>query len=145
VSRYQGWEPQSDQEASHFISAMSGVSLFPRGEWMQLGIADRGTNALIGDLGICITADGEKAEIGFTIAPAAQGQGLGSEAVGAAIGLVFEHTLVAQIFAVTDARNLPSVRLLERVGMRRIETVAAFFRGEACTEIIYAISNNAAP
>ena len=111
---------------------------------MQLGIADRRTHALIGDVGICVDAEGEKAEIGFTMDSTAQGMGLGSEAVRAAISLIFERTPVAQIIAVTDARNLPSIRLLERVGMRRIETVAATFRGEPCIEYVYAISKEEA-
>jgi RimJ/RimL family protein N-acetyltransferase len=43
------------------------------------------------------------------------------------------------VVAVTDTRNAPSVRLLERVGMRRVDTVAAVFRGEAGMEHICAI------
>jgi RimJ/RimL family protein N-acetyltransferase len=72
----------------------------------------------------------------------AQGVGFGTEAVREAIGLIFERAPVAQIVAVTDARNLPSIGLLERVGMRRVETVAAVFRGEPCMEHIYAISRH---
>ena len=119
---------------------MSSVRLFPRGQWLQLGIADRSTNALLGDVGICVAADGEKAEIGFTMDSSAQGMGLASEAVRAAISLIFDHTTVARIIAITDARNLPSIRLLERVGMRRIETLAATLHGEPCMEYVYAIS-----
>ena len=70
---------------------MSTVRLFPHGQWVQLGIADRRTHALIGDVGICVAADGEKAEIGFTMDSTAQGMGLGSEAVRAAISLIFER------------------------------------------------------
>ena len=142
VGLYQGWEPQSDLEASQFIIDMSHAALFPRDRWVQLGIADRSTNILIGDVGIRVSADVETAEIGFTLDVAAQGAGLGTEAVRETIALVFEHAPVARIVAVTDARNLASVRLLERVGMRRIETTAAMFRGEPCTEYIYAIARH---
>ena len=142
VGLYQGWEPQSDLEASQFIADMSGVALFAPGEWVQLGIADSRTDALIGDVGIRVAADGRTAEIGFTLGVAAQGVGFGTEAVREAIALVFEHARVAQIIAVTDARNLPAVRLLERVGMRRLDTVAAVFRGQPCLEHTYAISRH---
>lgn len=121
---------------------MSDVTLFPRGQWVQLGIADRSTNALIGDVGIWVAADGEKAEIGFTLDATAQGVGFGTEAVREAISLIFERAPVAQIVAVTDTRNLPSIGLLERVGMRRVATIAAVFRGEPCMEHIYAISRH---
>ena len=56
-----------------------------------------------------------------------------------ALDLLFEHTAVARIVAVTDARNTPSLRLLERVGMIRIATQAALFRGQACIEHTHAL------
>ena len=140
VGRYQGWELLSDRGAAQFITDMSDVALFPQGQWIQLGIAACRTNQLIGDLGICVTKDGTSAEVGFTLASAAQGMGFGTDAVKAAIRLTFDHAPVAQIVAVTDARNLPALRLLERVGMRRVNTVAAVFRGQPCVEHVYAIS-----
>ena len=81
-------------DAAQFITTMSGVALFPQGEWVQLGIADCRTDRLIGDLGICVARDGQSAEIGFTLASAAQGMGFGTEAVKAAIRLIFEHAPV---------------------------------------------------
>jgi RimJ/RimL family protein N-acetyltransferase len=140
VGLYQGWEPQSDVDAAQFIADMSGVALFAGGQWVQLGIADARTNALLGDVGICVAEDGQSAEIGFTLSAAAQGVGLGTEAVRETIGLVFDGTRVERIVAVTDERNVPAVRLLERVGMRRLDTVAAVFRGQPCVEHVYAIS-----
>jgi aminoglycoside 6'-N-acetyltransferase len=139
VGLYQGWEPQSDVDASRFIRGMSCIALFAPGQWVQLGIADR-TNALIGDVGVCVAADERTAEIGFTLSAAAQGVGLGTEAVQETIALLFDHARVSEIIALTDTRNLPAVRLLERVGMRRRETVAAVFRGQPCFEHVYAIS-----
>ena len=140
IGLYQGWEPQSDDEALRFISDMRDVVLFPPGRWVQLGIADRRTDALIGDVGICVAATMETAEVGFTLSAAAQGVGLGTEAVREALDLIFDYAPVMQVRAVTDTRNTPSVRLLERVGMRRLDTVASMFRGNPCTEHIYGIS-----
>lgn len=42
-----------------------------------------------------------------------------------------EHTAILQVVGITDARNIPSVRLLERAGMRRVATVSSVFRGGA--------------
>ena len=67
---------------------MSGVALFPQGESIQLAIADSRTDRLIGDLGICVAKDGESAEVGFTLASAAQRIGFGTEAVKAAVRLI---------------------------------------------------------
>ena len=142
VGLYQGWEPQSDAEALRFISDMHDVALFPPGQWVQLGIADRRTDALLGDVGICVAATNETAEVGFTLSVAAQGVGYGTEAVKEAIDLIFDYAPVVQVLAVTDSRNTPSVRLLERVGMQRLDTVASMFRGNACTEHIYGITRS---
>jgi aminoglycoside 6'-N-acetyltransferase len=137
VGQYQSWDPMSDQDASAFIAGMSNAALFPRGRWVQIGIADVGTGMLIGDLGICVSPDGGAAEIGVTLDRAAQGKGFAADALRAVIELIFDHAGVARISAAADARNVPAVRLLERVGMQRVETVAAMFRGQPCVEHIY--------
>jgi RimJ/RimL family protein N-acetyltransferase len=140
IGLYQQWEPQSDDQALRFINDMRDVVLFPPGRWVQLGIADRRTGALLGDVGICVAATMETAEVGFTLSMPAQGVGYGTEAVREAIGLIFDYAPVMQVRAVTDTRNTSSVRLLERVGMHRLDTVASMFRGNACTEYIYGIT-----
>ena len=140
VGEFQGWEPQSDHEAARFIEVMNHMDLFPRGAWVQLGIADQYTDDLIGDVGICVSADGETAEIGFTVAARAQGSGLGTEAVREAIGLIFEHTDVSRVVAVIDERNMRAHRLALRAGFRKLESLSTVFRGQPCIEDVWAIS-----
>ena len=134
LGRYQGWLPMDDDAALAFLQAMAGSPFCPRGTWFQLGIADRVSDRLIGDIGIHLQADGSAAEIGFTLARRAQGQGLALEAVVAAVELVFAHTPAARVVGTTDARNGASLRLLERAGLRRFTTLDAVFRGAACVE-----------
>ena len=134
LGRYQGWLPMHDAAARAFLRQMADSSFCPRGAWFQLGVADLDSAALIGDIGIHLQPDGSAAEIGFTLAHEAQGRGLATEAVAAAVALVFAHTSAARVVAITDARNAASVRLLERVGLRRFATLDAVFRGEACLE-----------
>ncbi len=143
VGRFQGWEPQPDTEATRFIEEMCQVDLFPPGTWFQLGIARGSTNELVGDVGVCIRADDRRAEIGFTVAREAQGRGVGTEAVRGLIDFIFEHTTVTEVVAVTDQRNIPAGRLLERVGMRTSETLRTVFRGEPCVEHMWTISRAA--
>ena len=140
TGRYQGWTPQTDAQAKAFLAQMARAALFVPGEWIQLGIAAPGTDELVGDIGICVAADGKEAEIGFTLRPRSRGAGLGTEAVREAIGLVFELTKVARVVAVTDARNASSIRLLERAGLGRVDTVQSTFRGEPCVEHVYALA-----
>lgn len=137
LGRYQGWSAQRDREARAFLEEMNRIALLQRGEWTQIAIASPVTDALLGDIGIFIADHGRHAEIGFTLARAAQGAGVATAAVRAAIELVFEHTPAAHVLGITDARNAGSIRLLERVGMRQVEARNAVFRGEACTELVF--------
>jgi aminoglycoside 6'-N-acetyltransferase len=139
VGLYQGWTPMSDAEARAFLDDMSAAPLLRPSRWSQLGIADAGTMGLVGDVGLLLAADGREAEIGFTLARHAQGRGLGAAAVRAAIALAFEVTGAQRVVAITDTRNLPCLRLLERVGMQRTASASALFRGEPCVEHTYFI------
>ena len=134
LGRYQGWSPLSDAEALAFIREMRHAPLFHPGAWCQIGIALRDADELIGDIGLCLAESQDHVEIGFTVRHKSQGRGLATEAVREAIALVFEHSSVRQVMAVTDARNQASIRLMERVGMKLSQTQAAMFKGEPCTE-----------
>jgi RimJ/RimL family protein N-acetyltransferase len=140
VGRYQGWTGMSDAEALEFLAEMNSAVLFEPGKWCQIGIAEPTGGRLIGDIGVFISFDGQSAEIGFTLNPRVQGQGLASAAVRDAIKLIFEQTAVDRLIAVTDARNTPSIALLERIGMRRSESRNAVFLGEDCVELVYVLA-----
>ncbi|HEX6572843.1 MAG TPA: GNAT family N-acetyltransferase [Steroidobacteraceae bacterium] len=137
VGRYQGWSAQSDDAANAFFEEMYRIKLLQRGAWTQLAIARREDDGLIGDIGIRVAEDGSEAEIGFTLGRTAQRQGLATEAVTETCALIFERTQARRILAITDARNVSAVRLIERIGMRRIATADAVFRGEPCIEYTY--------
>ena len=136
----------STSEATAFLSDMSTAAFGQDGAWFQIGIAERSTDRLIGDLGVCLRRGEDRyAEIGFTLAADSQGQGLASEAVREALALLFEQTDIARVIAITDTRNDASIRLLQRVGMTLTETVSAVFRGEPCEEHVFVLRRPEAP
>lgn len=137
LGRYQGWSPMSDAEAREFLADMNQARLFEPGQWIQLGIAKTPSDALIGDIGIYLSADGLTGEIGFTLEPGSQGRGLATQAVRQALELFLTRTNVEQVRGVTDSRNEASARLLERLGFRHHETRTVEFRGERCEERVY--------
>jgi len=139
LGRYQGWSPMSDAEATAFLVEMNTAQLLTPGCWTQIGLADPETQRLIGDIGVFLDQDGHCAEIGFTLARHAQGRGVATAAVREAIRFIFATSRIERLIGVTDARNTASVKLLERVGMRRTGTRNAVFRGESCLEYIYAL------
>jgi ribosomal-protein-alanine N-acetyltransferase len=141
VGRYQGWSVLDDAGAAAFIAAMAEAKFGVPGEWFQIAVADRSTDALVGDIGLGFADDrAGVAEIGFSMAPAAQRRGLAAEAVRCALALLFASGRVDVVEGITDARNAPSIRLLERIGMQLVRTQQALFRGEMCTEHVYSIA-----
>lgn len=137
VGKYQGWQATSNEEAVAFLSDMAQASLLTPGEWCQLGIVMRHDQRLIGDIGICLSSDQGEAEIGFSLASAYQGQGLAQAALQLVTNWIFQQTSAMRIKAVTDARNLSCIKLLERLAMQKTETHETMYRDETCVEITY--------
>jgi len=120
VCRYQTFEPGSLADAESFIASLLPVVFDTAGSWFQFAIRLRGSDLAIGDIGAHFMAhDPRQVEIGVTVAPARQGQGIGSEAVSGLIDHLLVDCQKHRVFASVDPRNEASVRLLERVGMRR--------------------------
>ena len=124
-------------EALAFLQATSAVTDLIAGDWIQLGAAEAITDQLIGDLGLFLAHDGLWAEVGFTLNQESQGQGHATRAVLAAIELVLASSSAAEVRAVTDARNVASIRVLERAGFQFALQQQAVFKDEACTELVY--------
>lgn len=142
LGRYQGWSPMTDAEALEFLAEMTRAPLFAPGKWVQLGIAEPATDVLVGDIGLHLSEDGRTGEVGFTLHPSTQGHGVASSAVREALQLLFGVTEAAQVLGITDALNLSSIRLLERLGFKYRESRNVVFRGEQCSERVYALQRN---
>jgi RimJ/RimL family protein N-acetyltransferase len=141
VCRYQTWEPSRPQDAVVFIESLQSTEFDSPGTWFQLGVRFRESEQLIGDLGVHFLEGGEQVEIGFTLAPAAQGRGLGSEAVVGLLDHLFGHLRKHRVFASVDPRNEPSLRLLRRVGMRQEAHLrqSMRFKGEWVDDVVFAV------
>jgi [ribosomal protein S5]-alanine N-acetyltransferase len=140
LGRYQGWRPTPDAQASAFLAEMNAAPFPHPGHWVQIGIAEPESQRLIGDIGVFLDLDASGAEIGFTLARIAQGRGVATAAVRRVVELIFKCSAAERVIGITDARNLPSMRLMERVGMRRTETRQTVFRGDACVEHTYIVT-----
>ena len=139
VGRYQGWRTMRDEEARSFLADMSRADLLQPGVWSQIAIAEPGSLTLLGNIGLLLSDDQRQVEIGFTLSRSSHGRGIATLAVREAIRLVFEPTPAQRVIGITDASNPPSIRVLERVGMSRIESRQVTFRGEPCTEHVDAV------
>ena len=120
VARYQDWESWSEEDGRQFLERQMTLHPDVPGTWFQLAIELAETGALIGDCGLHTLGERPgQAEIGFTVAWEHQGQGYATEAVNRLLDYLFGDLGKHRVIAVTDARNTPAARLLERVGMRR--------------------------
>jgi RimJ/RimL family protein N-acetyltransferase len=140
IARFQSWYSINEDEALRFIRGQQRTQFGVPGKWVQAAIAEKETDALIGDVGVCIKADDPTtAEIGFTLSREHQGRGYASEAVMLVLRIIFEETDVERVEGVTDSRNVASKGLLSRVGMTKSKAEKAQFKGSTCIEYTYEI------
>lgn len=141
VARYQSWSMLAPTDAQRFIREMKSARIGEPGEWFQIAIAERRTNRLLGDIGMCVDVERPThMELGFTLALTAQGQGYAREAVQAWIARTFQHTAITTILGITDSRNMPSRKLLQALGMQWVRTDEGELKGEACLEETYVVT-----
>lgn len=141
VGRYQSWEPARVEDAAAFIESVRAVGFDSPGTWSQLGVRLRETGELVGDLGVHFLEDGTQVEVGFTITPAVQGRGFGTEALAGLLDHLFNTLRKHRVSASVDPRNGPSLRLARRVGMRQEAHFrqSVWFRGEWADDIVLAV------
>lgn len=114
------WDPQTRTPAEN-LAMLAEVAARPWDElgWRQFAVLDR-DGRIIGDIGVNFGSPTlGQAELGFAFAPEARGQGLASESIGALVERLFDRAQVHRIEATTDARNLPTQRLLTRLRFRQ--------------------------
>jgi len=103
-------------------AARDPASLAPR-----YGVEVRASGALVGVVGHYRAHPVlESIDVWYVLGvPEARGKGYGSEAVGLLVGHLFATEPFERVGATCDVENVPSVRLLERVGFRREGTLGS--------------------
>ena len=142
AARYQSWDTSySTEDGEQLVASQQGVGFGDGGPWVQVAAVERATGVLCGDCAVRVATDQPRtAEVGVTFAPARQGRGLATEALGAVVTRLFEQHDIHRVYAQADDRNVPVHRLLERLGFRcEARLVAAdWFKGEWTTLRTYA-------
>ncbi len=143
VAKYQGWDtPYGIEAAKTFIREMKERLPGARGEWYQIAVELKASGKMIGDCAFHILPeDGQQAEIGVTLSRRYQGKGYATEAVTRLLAYLFGELGLHRVRATCDAENLASVKLLERIGMRKeghlLENI--WFKGAWGSEYTYAL------
>ncbi|MCX5784273.1 MAG: GNAT family protein [Elusimicrobia bacterium] len=119
VSKYQG-SMKSLRHTRRLIELTAGLKPDTPLTWYQLAVLEKESGRLIGDMAIHFKdKENQQAELGYTLAPEYQGKGYATEAVACVIDYLFLELHKHRITASVDPRNKKSVKLLERIGMRK--------------------------
>jgi len=141
VVRYLYFGPFDRPAAQEHLARRSIVDLPVEGGWINFGVEVKGEGVLIGELAMgFISATHAHYEVGYVFDPAFAGHGYATEGTAMIIELAFSGLGAHRVSGRLDARNDPSARVLERLGMRRealfIEN--EYVKGEWTDELVYA-------
>lgn len=141
VARYQSWQaPYSVEKARYAIETMAVMDPDEPG-WFQYAVELTDGHGHIGDVGVNLHDNRRQADIGYTFAPQWQGRGYATEAVRAVLDHLFRVKGLHKVSAECDARNTPSYRLLERVGLQREGRLRqhSWVKGEWTDDLLYGL------
>jgi RimJ/RimL family protein N-acetyltransferase len=124
-------------EAKRFVEEQTKIDRLAPGAWAQLAIADKGSDELVGDVGLWLSGDSSEAEFGLTLSTEIQGRGFGTEAIRGIIDFLMLATPVNLVTAASDIRNLPCLGALRSAGMQHFANREQEYKGESCTEQLF--------
>jgi RimJ/RimL family protein N-acetyltransferase len=144
VTLYQGdgWGDYKLEQSLDFVKEQMNFEPGIPDTWFQIAIELKDTKKLIGDCAIhTLSQDARQIEIGFTIDPMYQNKGLGIEAVKHLLEYIFNTLNKHRVIAITDVRNKNSIKLLEKIGMRKEGHFIknAWYKEEYTDEFLYAM------
>ncbi|GAB4405950.1 MAG: GNAT family protein [Microscillaceae bacterium] len=142
VTKYQGFDVMTIEQAEEFIKDNSTKHFGKAGEWVQYGIENKVTKQLTGDCAIKLDQYNTRiAEIGITISHLEQKKGYAKEVLLGILAFLFDTKEIHRVVEIVDAENIASINLLKSAGFRQeghfIENV--FFKGKWGSEIQYAM------
>jgi RimJ/RimL family protein N-acetyltransferase len=143
VARYLYWEARDRDQVRAALEQKRRQSALEReGDRLSLAVVWRQSGALVGEVSLeWLSREHRQGEVGFVFHPAHQGRGFATEAAEAVLRLGFAELGLHRIIGRCDARNLPSARLMERLGMRREAHFIhdEIFKGEWGEQLVYAM------
>ena len=143
VARYEPWDTTTWAERERVVERIReqrALTSYMVGKYTEFA-AVLGDKA-IGSVGVKRLSDvHQDAEVGWVFGTRYWGQGYATEAARALMDWSFRTLELHRITAVCDARNVPSYRLMERLGMRReAHHVKSYFsKGEWTDDLVYAV------
>jgi RimJ/RimL family protein N-acetyltransferase len=143
VTRYLYRDPISRDDARRMLKRrMKSAAIQKEGDSIQVAMVLPDSGSVIGHVNLqLLSRVHRRGEIGFVLHPDHSGRGYAGEASLVLLRLGFEELGLHRIIGRCDARNTPSARLMERLGMRREAHLREneLIKGEWTDELIYAM------
>ena len=142
VTKYQGFDVMTIEQAEEFIKGNSTKHFGKAGEWVQYGIENIATRQLVGDCAVKLDQyETRIAEIGITISQLEQKKGYAKEVLIGILTFLFDTKEIHRVVEIVDAENIASINLLKSTGFKQeghfIENI--FFKGKWGSELQYAM------
>lgn len=119
-------EPMQETDALQFLIAQSTLDARADNCWTMFAIERLDDQRMIGEVGMYIEAAVKGAgDMGWSLHQDACGHGYATEAAQQLVGYAFAERGLLRLTASMSAHNAASVRLCERLGMRREATMPA--------------------
>ncbi len=115
-----------------FVARQMAAQRDGRRQVYHLAAEERFSTDVVGDGFIIRHGDGTH-ELGWGVHPAMWSLGLGTEIGQALVGLAFERLRAKSVWCKVMADNKASARLARRIGLRTLETIAAYPLGQGRT------------
>jgi RimJ/RimL family protein N-acetyltransferase len=143
LCRYVPFEPMDLETVTARLETLwANTELTAEGQALTLGVELISSGELIGDVVLFFRSEADQGgEIGWIFHPCHGGHGYATEAAGGLLELAFRGLGLHRVVARVDARNDASLRLCERLGMRREAYLLRneWFKGEWSSEIDFAM------
>ncbi len=143
VVHYLPWDVMDrDAAAAHLVKRLGQGAIDETSSAMVLAAVVPPDDRLIAEFMLRVTDEASRrGEIGWTVHPDAQGLGYATEGARAMLRLGFQDLGLHRIHAGADSRNAASLRVMDKLGMRREAEFREYelAKGEWVDETIYAI------
>ena len=120
----------------------AGSAVRVEGDWLSAAAALPTTGELVADVSLLWASElHRQGEIGFIVHPSHHGHGYATEAARPLLAFAFETLGLHRVVGRAEPRNVGSIRVLEKLGMRREAHFVEneWVKGEWQSEVVYAM------
>lgn len=143
VCRYLPWPPMDLEQARAKVEQrLRQTRIEAEGQATVLAAVETETGRQVGEFMLRLSnAESRQGEVGWSLHPDAQGRGLATEGAGEMLRVGFAELGLHRIAAEGDPRNVASIRVMEKLGMRReaLFLDSWLLKGEWVGSTVYAI------